>query len=223
MDRLGEIYSIVLLTLRICLISTSISAVVAIFLGFVLGINDNKVVRIAKVITNAFTSLPPVIAGVFVYLLFSKNGPLGVLSWLYTEKVIVIAQILIVIPIICANIYPAVENIRKSYIETCIGLRLSKGKIYLQLLREVKYPVISALITGFGRAISEVGAVMIVGGNIRYKTRVLTSAIVLENNKGNYAMSIRLGLILMFISFVVSILAMNFSRRNNDKVKELTS
>lgn len=217
---MNEIYSIVLLTLKICLISTSVSALLALFLGFWLGINDSKTSNIFKTITSAFTSLPPVIAGVVVYLLFSKNGIFGKLSWLYTEKVIILAQILIVIPIICANIYPAVESIRNSYLETCLGLGINKFKMYKQLLKEVKYPIISAIITGFGRAISEVGAVMIVGGNIRFKTRVLTSAIVLENNKGNYQMSIKLGIILMVISLSVSMLAMVFRGRESDKVRK---
>ena len=217
---MNEIYSIVLLTLKICLISTSVSALLALFLGFWLGINDSKTSNIFKTITSAFTSLPPVIAGVVVYLFFSKNGIFGKLSWLYTEKVIILAQILIVIPIICANIYPAVESIRNSYLETCLGLGINKFKMYRQLLKEVKYPIISAIITGFGRAISEVGAVMIVGGNIRFKTRVLTSAIVLENNKGNYQMSIKLGIILMVISLSISMLAMVFRGRESDKVRK---
>lgn len=215
-----EIFSIVVLTLRICFISTLISTIFAILLAFTLGLNDNKFIKYVKIITNAFTSLPPVIAGVVVYLIFSKNGVLGHLSWLYTEKVIIIAQVLIVTPIITANIFPAVESIRNSFIETSLGLKISKVKMYFQLLKEVKISVISAIITGFGRAISEVGAVMIVGGNVRFKTRVLTSAIVLENNKGNYQMSIKLGIILMAISLTVSFLAMIIRGRNNDKNKK---
>lgn len=217
---MNEIFSIVVLTLRICFISTLISTIFAILLAFTLGLNDNKFIKYVKIITNAFTSLPPVIAGVVVYLIFSKNGVLGHLSWLYTEKVIIIAQVLIVTPIITANIFPAVESIRNSFIETSLGLKISKVKMYFQLLKEVKISVISAIITGFGRAISEVGAVMIVGGNVRYKTRVLTSAIVLENNKGNYQMSIKLGIILMVISLTVSFLAMIIRGRNNDKNKK---
>lgn len=217
---MNEIFSIVVLTLRICFISTLISTIFAILLAFTLGLNDNKFIKYVKIITNAFTSLPPVIAGVVVYLIFSKNGVLGHLSWLYTEKVIIIAQVLIVTPIITANIFPAVESIRNSFIETSLGLKISKVKMYFQLLKEVKISVISAIITGFGRAISEVGAVMIVGGNVRFKTRVLTSAIVLENNKGNYQMSIKLGIILMAISLTVSFLAMIIRGINNDKIKK---
>ena len=205
------------------MISTCISSIFAILLGFKLGITNNKITNILKTITNAFTSLPPVLAGVVVYLLFSKKGIFGNLSWLYTEKAIIIAQVLIVSPIICANIYPAVENIRIPYLQTCIGLGLKKSKMTIQLLREVKFPIISAIITGFGRAISEVGAVMIVGGNIRYKTRVLTSAIVLENNKGNYQMSIRLGIILMIISMIVATIAMVIRGIESDKTKKYRS
>lgn len=219
---MNEIYSIVLLTLKICFISTSVSAILALFLGFRLGINDSKTSNIFKTITSAFTSLPPVIAGLWCTCFF-KNGIFGKLSWLYTEKVIILAQVLIVIPIICANIYPAVESIRNSYLETCLGLGISKFTMYRQLLKEVKYPIISAIITGFGRAISEVGAVMIVGGNIRFKTRVLTSAIVLENNKGNYQMSIKLGIILMVISLSISMLAMVFRGRESDKIRKYRS
>lgn len=212
-----EIYSIVILTIKICILSTLISSVISIPSGISLGIREGK---ITKMFVNAFTGLPPVIAGVVVYLLFSNDGVFGKLSWLYTEKVIIIAQVLIVIPIITANIYPSIENMKKEYLLTCKGLRISKFRMNLQLIVENKFQIISAIISGFGRSISEVGAVMIVGGNIRYKTRVLTSAIVLENNKGNYEMSIKLGIILMIISFAVSFSAMIFSRRDYDKNKK---
>lgn len=215
-----EIYSIIGVTLRVCLLSTLIASIIAIVFAFVLGINNSKIANFFKTIITAFTGLPPVIAGVLVYLLFSRNGIFGDFNWIYTERVIIIAQVIIVIPIIISNIYPVVENIRLDYLLTCKGLNMSKTKVYYQLLKEIKYSVITSLVVGFGRAISEVGSVMIVGGNIRYKTRVLTSAIVLENNKGNYDMSIKLGLILMTISFFVSFIAIYFSRRADDKIKK---
>lgn len=215
-----EIYSIIGVTLRVCLLSTLIASIIAIVFAFVLGINNSKIANFFKTIITAFTGLPPVIAGVLVYLLFSRNGIFGDFNWIYSERVIIIAQVIIVIPIIISNIYPVVENIRLDYLLTCKGLNMSKTKVYYQLLKEIKYSVITSLVVGFGRAISEVGSVMIVGGNIRYKTRVLTSAIVLENNKGNYDMSIKLGLILMTISFFVSFIAIYFSRRADDKIKK---
>ena len=135
---------------------------------------------------------------------------------MYTEKVIVIAQMLIVIPIITSQIFPAIMPIREDYLLNSIGLGLSKFETIKQLPREIKMSIISAMISGCGRALAEVGAVMIVGGNIRFKTRVLTSAIVLENNKGNYRMALQLGLILVIISLAVSFLAMAFAKVAKD-------
>ena len=153
-----------------------------------------------------------------VYLLFSNKGIFGGLKWLYTARVIVIAQMLIVIPIITSQIFPAIMPIRRVYILNSTGLGLSKLQMVRQLPREIKMSIISAMISGFGRALAEVGAVMIVGGNIRFKTRVMTSAIVLENNKGNYEMALRLGLILVVISLTVSFLTMKFSKvAKNDR------
>ncbi|MDD7463987.1 MAG: ABC transporter permease [Anaerococcus sp.] len=214
---MDEIISIALLSIKISVLSTLISTIIALPLAIILGLREG---RIVKTFINAFTGLPPVIAGVAVYLLFSNDGLFGSLSWLYTEKVIIIAQVIIVIPIICANIYPSVESMKDNYLLTSFGLNLPVSKMKIQLVKENKFQIMSAVLSGFGRAISEVGAVMIVGGNIRYKTRVLTSAIVLENNKGNYPMSIKLGIILMLISFAVSFTAMFFSRRSNDKDKK---
>lgn len=214
---MDEIISIALLSIKISVLSTLISTIIALPLAIILGLRE---ARIVKTFVNAFTGLPPVIAGVAVYLLFSNDGLFGSLSWLYTEKVIIIAQVIIVIPIICANIYPSVESMKDNYLLTSFGLNLPVSKMKIQLVKENKFQIMSAVLSGFGRAISEVGAVMIVGGNIRYKTRVLTSAIVLENNKGNYPMSIKLGIILMLISFAVSFTAMFFSRRSNDKDKK---
>ncbi|MDO5026444.1 MAG: ABC transporter permease [Tissierellia bacterium] len=215
---MNETLSIVLLTLKLCTISTILSALIAIPLGLVLGINETRATRFFRPVFTAFTGLPPVIAGVVVYLLFSNQGMLGGLKWLYTGRVIVIAQMLIVIPIICSQIFPAIMPIRDSYILNSIGLGLSRFQMLRQLPREINMSIISATISGFGRAIAEVGAVMIVGGNIRFKTRVMTSAIVLENNKGNYQMALKLGIILVLISLTVSFSAMAFSKvAKNDR------
>lgn len=215
---MNETLSIVLLTLKLCAISTLLSSVIAIPLGLLLGLNENKISRFFRPVFTAFTGLPPVIAGVVVYLLFSNVGIFGGLQWLYTGKVIVIAQMLIVIPIICSQIFPAIMPIREDYLLNSIGLGLSKFEMIKQLPKEISMSIVAAMISGFGRALAEVGAVMIVGGNIRFKTRVMTSAIVLENNKGNYQMALKLGLILVVISLAVSFLAMTFSKvARNDR------
>ncbi|NLY73450.1 MAG: ABC transporter permease [Tissierellia bacterium] len=210
-----EIIHIVLLTLRISSLSTLISAVVALPLGLALGLFENKITRFFRPLFTALTGLPPVIAGVVVFMLFSNNGIMGGLKWLYSAKVIIIAQVLIVLPIITSQIYPAVEPIRESYLLNCYGLRMKKSQIILQLLKEVSFSVLAATLAGFGRAIAEVGAVMMVGGNIRFKTRVMTSAIVLETNKGNYTMALRLGMILIVISLILSFATIYAGRRGS--------
>ncbi len=195
--------------------STLISAVVALPLGLALGLFENKITRFFRPLFTALTGLPPVIAGVVVFMLFSNNGIMGGLKWLYSAKVIIIAQVLIVLPIITSQIYPAVEPIRESYLLNCYGLRMKKSQIILQLLKEVSFSVLAATLAGFGRAIAEVGAVMMVGGNIRFKTRVMTSAIVLETNKGNYTMALRLGMILIVISLILSFATIYAGRRGS--------
>lgn len=217
---MNETLSIVLLTLKLCCLSTLLSSIIAIPLGMLLGIYENKISRFLRPIFTAFTGLPPVIAGIVVYLIFSNHGILGNLKWLYTGKVIVIAQMLIVIPIICSQIFPAIMPIRDTYLLNSLGLGLSRFKILKQVPKEIKMSIIAAMISGFGRALAEVGAVMIVGGNIRFKTRVMTSAIVLENNKGNYQMALQLGFILVIISLIVSFSAMKFSKvAENDRTE----
>lgn len=211
----NEILHIVLLTLRICFFSTLLSAVIALPLGLALGLFENRGTRFVRPLFTALTGLPPVIAGVVVFTLFSNNGIFGNLKWLYSPKVIILAQILIVLPIITSQIYPAVEPIRESYLLSCYGLRMSRGRILYQLLKEISFTVLAATLAGFGRAIAEVGAVMMVGGNIRFKTRVMTSAIVLETNKGNYPMALRLGLILILISLILSFSTIYMTRRES--------
>lgn len=208
-----EVLHIVFLTLKICTISTLISTLVALPLGLVLGLYENRGTRFFRPLMSALTGLPPVIAGVVVFMVFSNNGPLGPLKWLYSIRVIVVAQVLIVLPVITSQIYPAVQPIRESYLLTCHGLAMTRTRILLQLLRELSLTVLAAILAGFGRAIAEVGAVMMVGGNIRFKTRVMTSAIVLETNKGNYPMALRLGMILIVISLVLSFAAIYSNRR----------
>ncbi len=217
---MNEILSIVLLTLRVCATSTLLSSLIAIPVGLLLGLYENKTTRFLRPIFTAFTGLPPVIAGVVVYLLFSNVGIFGGLQWLYTTKVIVIAQMLIVIPIVTAQIFPAVEPIRQSYVLNSIGLGLSKKTMLFQLPKEISMSIVAAMIAGFGRALAEVGAVMIVGGNIRFKTRVMTSAIVMENNMGNYEMSLKLGLILVIISLTVSFSVMALKGAKYDRTKK---
>lgn len=148
--------------------------------------------------------IPPVLAGLMVYMLLSNGRMLGVYRLLFTPMAMIIAQVLIVTPIIAGLTITAVALKSRAVTESCKGLGLSRLKAYTLLIHECRQPILSAVLAGYGRAISEVGAVMLVGGNIQYNTRVMTTAIVLETGKGNYERAVLLGISLLFISFIVN-------------------
>jgi len=207
MIEFSYIANILTLTLGVTLASTTISALVGLPLGYRLSKVGKKYMKPLRSITTAMTGIPPVVAGLCVYLLLTRNGPLGSFKLLYSPTAMVIAQLVIVIPIIAATAYPVFMRAEQEMKETCLGLRLSGGKIFRLMLRECRSGCVSSVMTGFGRAISEVGAVMIVGGNIAWKTRVMTTAVITETGRGNYAEAMILGGMLLVVSVTVNLLA----------------
>ena len=197
---MGEYWQIILTSFQVCLSSSLIASLFAIPFGLWLGFCQNKLAKRLRPLVSTLAGLPPVIAGVTIYLLLSNAGPLGSYRLLYTKTAIIIAQILIIFPLVSAAIYPLVLPIRNIFKETCLGLNLDRFTQFKLLIKELRTGLISAYLLGFGRAMAEVGAVMMVGGNIRYKTRVMTTAIVLETNQGNYEMALVLGLVLLVLS-----------------------
>jgi tungstate transport system permease protein len=206
----GEIYGIIGLTLVMTVISTVLSGVLAIPSGILIGSSEFTGKRLITRLISTFMGLPPVVAGLIVYLLLSRKGPLGDLGLLFTPTAMVIAQVIIIYPLVTGLTIGAVKLKVKPVRETCSGLGLGRRKTFELLFRECRYPIISAITAGYGRAISEVGAVMLVGGNIQYHTRVMTTAIVLETGKGNYDRALALGIILLFLSFLVNWLVQHF-------------
>ncbi|NTW71602.1 MAG: ABC transporter permease [Eubacteriaceae bacterium] len=200
----SEIYGIIGLSLIVTLSSTVLSALLAVPLGVLIGSNNFKGKNIIVRTINTLMGLPPVVAGLIVYLLLSRTGPLGYFGLLFSPGAMVIAQVCIVTPIIAGLTMASIRLKIKPVKETCQGMGLSKGKTTRLLLHECRYPIISAVMAGYGRAISEVGAIMLVGGNIQFKTRVMTTAIVLETGKGNYGKALALGIILLVISFAIN-------------------
>lgn len=200
----SEVYSIILLSLIVSVSSSAISAILAIPAGISLGSREFACKKVIMRIIHTLMGLPPVVAGLLVYVFISRKGPLGSLQLLFTPMAMVIAQVIIVFPIVTGLTAAAVKLKSSDIIETCRGIGLGKLKTLQLLLRECRYPIYTAVLTGYGRAISEVGAVMLVGGNIRYNTRVMTTAIVLETGKGNYDVAIAIGLILLAISFIIN-------------------
>lgn len=206
----AEIYGIIILSLLVTVISTGIAAGIGIPLGMLTGTKDFKGKRFFIRIINTLMGLPPVVAGLVVYLFLSRKGPLGGLGLLFTPTAMVLAQVIIVVPIITGLTIAAVKQKYLAVTETCKGLGLKNSRIFIVLLRECRYSIFAALLAGYGRAISEVGAVMLVGGNIQYQTRVMTTAIVLETGKGNYEQALALGMILILISFTMNWILQRF-------------
>ncbi len=195
------------LTVIMTVMSTTIAALLGIPTGVLLASLQFPGKRMLRRIIQTFMSLPPVVAGLFVFLLLSRSGPLGSLNLLFSLTAMVIAQVVLIFPIITSLTLSAVEAKRPQILETVTGLSLSRGQEYGLLLWECRIPLITVVLSGFGRAVSEVGAVMMVGGNIADKTRVMTTAIMLETSKGNFTGAIQLGLVLLVLSFGVNIIA----------------
>jgi tungstate transport system permease protein len=205
-----EVYGIILLSLAVTLLSTGLAALLALPLGIILGTRSFVCKKLILRIIHTLMGLPPVVAGLIVYVTLSRKGPLGGLSLLFTPTAMVIAQVIIIIPIITGLTVSAVQPKSSAVLETCRGLGIGGWKALRLLLHECRYSIYSAILAGYGRAISEVGAVMLVGGNIRHHTRVMTTAIVLETGKGNYSQALALGLILIALSFLINWLLQHF-------------
>lgn len=205
MDR--ELLQIIGVTLRMSFFSTSVSCLLGMPVGVLIGKSDFKGKRAIKKLTGTLMGLPPVVAGLIVYMLFTKYGPFGSLGMLFTVEVMVVAQCLLITPVVISITESMVSINAKSLTETARGLNFSKVKTAFLLISENRQALLSVVLTAFGRSIAEVGAVSLVGGNIQWKTRVMTTAIMLETNKGNFSFALALGIILLLISLTVNIMA----------------
>lgn len=206
----NDILSVVLMSLIVSLSSTFIASTIALILAIPTSLKSFRGKKLLMRTTNTLMSLPPVLMGLLVYLALSKEGPFGNLELLFTPLAMIMAQTLLVLPIIFGI---TVSNLSKSAGEieaTCITLGADKKDIYITIIKETRAQMISAVTVGFGRAISEVGAVMMVGGNIKGETRVMTTYIALETGKGNFQESIIIGVILLLISFLVNFVLHKF-------------
>ena len=156
------------------------------------------------VVLNALMGLPPVVVGLLVYLALSRAGPLGPLDLLYTPAAMIIAQTILVTPIVAAIARQTIEDLRAEYDEQLRVLGIGVAGTVATLLWDARYSLATALLAGFGRAVAEVGAVLIVGGNINHLTRVMTTAIALETSKGNLALALGLGIVLVTLAIAVN-------------------
>jgi len=202
----NDLMEIIGLSLYVSLTALFFAALIGLPLGSLLATRKFTGSRALSIIINAFMGLPPVVAGLIVYMILSRDGPLGLLGLLYTPEAMIIAQSILIFPILAALSRQIIEEMNNEYDELFSSLRLSLSSRIKTLLWESRVSLLTVLLAGFGRAIAEVGAVMIVGGNIEHSTRTMTTSIQMEISKGNLELAMALGIILLCLSLGVNTL-----------------
>jgi tungstate transport system permease protein len=195
---------IVLLSLRVSLTAVTLASLIGLPLGAAVALFPFPGRRGAAVLLSALMGLPPVVVGLIVYLLLSRSGPFGVLGLLFTPLAMIVAQTVLIAPIVAALARQVVEDLWVEYSEQLRSLGATPGSAIWTLLWDGRFSLITAVLAGFGRASAEVGAVMIVGGNIDHVTRVMTTAIALETSKGDLPLALGLGFILITLSLAIN-------------------
>lgn len=201
---MSEILEVTLLSLRVSLIATLISLLIGMPYGTYLALRHFRSRGLMLSLINTGMALPPVVVGLVVSILLWRSGPLGDLRLIYTPTAIVIAQTVIAAPVMTGLTVAALQQLNPRLQLQLLGLGASRMQMIWALWKEARLPLLAALMAAFGSVISEVGASMMVGGNIRHQTRVLTTAIVLETSKGNFGPAVALGALLMVIAFLVN-------------------
>ncbi|MCL2867555.1 MAG: ABC transporter permease [Clostridia bacterium] len=215
----GELRGIIATTLTLSVFSTSLSSVIGICLGSFLGCSAFRGKRLIMRVLHTLMSMPSVVAGLIVFLLLSRKGPLGQFGLLFSMPAMVIAQVFLITPVMIGFSATTVAARAQPILETTRGLRLGKGAEIRLILRECRLQLLSVILMGFGRAISEVGAVSLVGGNVKYRTRVMTTTIMLETSMGNFDFSIALGILLLLISLLINSLAQYLQERGEKHLR----
>lgn len=198
------IAEITLRTLKVSMTAILVSTIIGIPVGMLLGLTRFPGRKIILAFVNIGMGLPPVVAGLWITMLLWRSGPLGQFSMLYTETAIVLAQILVSLPIVTALTTTAFQQINEKMILQVKALGATKLQLVFILMKESRLAILAAVIAGFGRVIAEVGAAMMVGGNIHGETRILTTSIVMEVSKGNFDIALALSFILMTLAFLIT-------------------
>ena len=208
------LYEIILLSLRVSGIALAISTVTGVPIGAALGLSRIRARGFITALLYTGMGLPPVVVGLFVYLMLSRSGPLGVLGWLFTPGAMIVAQIIIAFPLVAGLTMTAVQGVDPALRVQVRSLGATRWQEMWAVLREARLGVVAAIVAAFGGIISEVGAVMLVGGNIEGKTRVLTTAIVLNTRTGEFSLAIALGIILLALAFVANVAMMRLQGKS---------
>jgi len=199
-----KLVEIVLLSLRVSLVAVAIACLIGLPMGAAIAVNRFAGRRALIVLLNALMGLPPVVVGLVVYLLLSRAGPLGQLGILFTPSAMIVAQTILILPIVAALSRQVIEDAWQEYQEQLRSLDAGPLTSALTLLWDTRFPLVTIVMAGFGRAAAEVGAVMIVGGNIDGVTRVMTTAIALETSKGDLPLALGLGIVLLALILMLN-------------------
>jgi len=200
-----ETYSAIKATLYTSSVSILFAVLVGFPLGFILGFYDFKGRKILRLLSDTALAMPTVAIGLILYAFITRNGPLGSLNLLFTLKAVMLGQFVLALPIIISLTASVVENMDRKHYLTILNLRLAPAKLVFCVLYELRYALMVVIATAYGRIVAEVGVAMMIGGNIKYFTRTITTAVSLETNKGEFAMGIALAMVLIFIAFLVNL------------------
>lgn len=200
-----ETYSAIRATLYTSSVSIFFAILVGFPLGFTLGFYDFRGRRVLRLLSDTALAMPTVAIGLILYAFITRNGPFGEFGLLFTLKAVMLGQFVLALPIIVSLSASVVENMDKKHYLTILNLRLSAPRLVACVLYELRYALMVVVATAYGRIVAEVGVAMMIGGNIKYFTRTITTAVSLETNKGEFAMGIALALVLIFIAFAVNL------------------
>ncbi len=212
----ADLVEISLRSLQVTLTALAISSVIAMPLAALLAVRRFRFRRYVIAVMNAFMGLPPVVVGLIVYVFLSRSGPLGVLGLLFTPTAMVIAQTIIIIPLIASIAHQSLRDLWQEYHDLLISMNVTQTQKIMTLIWDARRALLTAALAGFGRGIGEVGAILIVGGNIDHATRVLTTAIALETGKGEFALALALGFVLIALSIGVNLASHMMSRTERE-------
>lgn len=214
LDR--ELLGVIFLSFKVSGIALTIASLTGVPAGAFMGLRNFPLKGIVVSITNTLMGLPPVVAGLFLYLLLSRSGPLGFMGLLYTPTAMITAQGILAFPIVAALSHSAIVNVSPVVRQALITLGATPLQAAVSIVKEARYGILSAIIAAFGRVMAEVGAILIVGGNIAGYTRVMTTTIALETDKGNFEFALALGIILLTLSLIVNA-ALHVIQRQRDR------
>lgn len=198
------LWGIIWISVKVCFLALLLASPPAILLGFVLGSFKFPGRRMLIILVQTLLALPTVVIGLILYMLLSRQGPFGEMHLLFTQEAMIIGQAVLAFPILAALTLSAVQGVDKRVAETARTLGASKLRVMLTMLLEVRFAVMAAMVSGFGRVISEIGCAMMVGGNIANVTRNITTAIALETSKGEFIQGIALGIVLVIIALGIN-------------------